>query len=123
MFSRIRNISLIILSLWLLFISAFVYRFSSSEESLILKLKLDRAYLTEISGSDFNLIESKVLAHAFSLANKQEPRIVNSPVWISNVINLVIFDSAFSVWDYKTKLDNEIVFRDYLMIYPFHFFF
>jgi hypothetical protein len=121
--SNTKRILLIVLSFWLLFVSAFVFNYTAPADSLIYKSSNGRIYLNEDSRGDFNLIESKVITHDYLTSRKIDVQLVILPVWTKAVINLFNFESAFYIRTYITKISNEIVFRDFLRIFPFHFFF
>jgi len=85
--------------------------------------ELDKLYFEKHTIQEFNLYESK-LANLYLYKNiKYDLKLLIKVEWIKNLIARVSDVPYYSFSSYITKINNIEVFKDFLRIYPFNFFF
>lgn len=121
--SGLKKYILLFLAACLVIVSSNIYRYSSVDWYNISVEELNKTYFEEYAIKEFNLYESKLACRYLYKNVKYDLKLLIKTEWIKNVINRVSDVSYYSFSSYVTKINNKEVFKDFMRIYPFNFFF
>ncbi|HOZ30189.1 MAG TPA: hypothetical protein PLL66_04670 [Bacteroidales bacterium] len=121
--SGLKKYILLIITALLVIVSCNLYRYCAVDWYNMPVEELDKLYFEKHTIQEFNLYESK-LANLYLYKNiKYDLKLLIKVEWIKNLIARVSDVPYYSFSSYITKINNIEVFKDFLRIYPFNFFF
>jgi hypothetical protein len=114
---------LLILIVWLVFVSCNIYKYSADDWYCISHEELNKTYFEKNSTQKFELYESKLGDLNLYKNVKYDFKLLVKAEWIKSVLTRISDVSYFSFSSYTIRLSNIEVFKDFMRIYPFNFFF
>lgn len=112
-----------ILTAILVIVSCNIYNYSIIDSYYISDQERSQKYFDENTNQKFVLFESKLASIDVFKNAKSDLRLIVIPEWIKTDLAVAPIVSSYSFYSYIIKINNEFIFKDFLRIYPFHFFF
>ncbi len=117
------KIILLFLALWLLLVSMSAYRFSSPFDEFYKSSDLNQVSFNEISSQGLFLIEPKLSVQNLYQESKCNLNISISLLWFKSYAVCTIIPTPSVQKSYLINVENCIIFKEFLKIFPYHFFF
>lgn len=114
---------LLILTAWLLIVSCQIYRYCSVDWYNYSDKEISRIYFEKNVIQEYNYYESRLPGLNLYKNVKCDLEFLVKADWIKTDLIKVLDVSYISFTSYALKIINNEIFKDFLMIYPFNFFF
>jgi len=114
---------LLILTALLVVVTCNIYRYSKVNGYCISYSDIGKTYFENNAIEKFDLYESKLADLDLYKNVKYDIKLLVKAEWIKSVLSSGSYLSCYSFLSYTIKLNNKEIFKDFLMIYPFNYFF